>query len=231
MTLIVHVPHASTYIPDEMMSQYLLSSRDVREEAIVSADLYTDILAESAWPEAKIVCAEVSRIVIDVERYSNDADEVMSQVGRGMIYSATHDGRPLRRAISDEVRESLKEKWYDSHWKKLRSLTNNATLIDLHSYPFVPWKVEQNQLSYRPEIDLGVDTRLTPNSWVENLKSHFESHGYSVGINTPYKGVIDAGSKFAVMIEIRRDSLGSPADVKIWQRIVEAMSSIPLLSA
>ena len=34
--------------------------------------------------------------------------------------------------------------------------------------------------------------------------------GYTVDYNTPYFGVIDAGSNASVMIEIRRDIIGLP---------------------
>ena len=55
-----------------------------------------------------------------------------------------------------------------------------------------------------------------------------ENLGYLVGQNTPYAGVIDAGSKYAVMIEIRRDILCSPEEGPKWQRIVDALSGMPM---
>lgn len=227
MTLVVHVPHASTYIPIDVMDQFILSPTEIREEAITSADLYTDILAKAAWPNSKIVGAPVSRIVIDVERYSNDSEEVMAKYGRGMIYSATHNGKLMRRDVLITERQLLQAKWYDPHWTQLRSLSKGKTLIDLHSYPLVPWKVEPNHVLDRPQIDLGIDSRLTPSDWVLGLRMHFENHGYSVGINTPYQGVIDAGSKFAVMIEIRRDIIGVPND-KNWNKLKLCLSGMPL---
>ena len=226
MTLIVHVPHASTFIPIDVMDQFLLSPNEIAEEALTSADLFTDILAEAAWPSATFVSAAVSRIVVDVERYSNDAEEIMSQYGRGMIYSATHHGKLMRRDISISERQLLQAQWYDPHWTRLRSLSEGGTLIDLHSYPLVPWKVEPNHLLDRPQIDLGIDPKLTPSDWVLGLRKHFENHGYSVGLNTPYQGVIDAGSKFAVMIEIRRDIVGVPDDKK-WDKLKSCLAGMP----
>ena len=66
----------------------------VEDEAFASADLYTDLMAQQAWPGADIVEAAVSRIVVDVERYDDDLKEEMAQVGRGAIY--THDHRRVR---------------------------------------------------------------------------------------------------------------------------------------
>jgi N-formylglutamate deformylase len=226
MAFIVHVPHASTFIPIEVMDQFLLSPNELAEEAMTSADLYTDILAVAAWPNAQIITAAVSRVVIDVERYSNDSEEIMAKYGRGMIYSYTHNGKLMRKELSTSDRNLLQDKWYDPHWTKLRSVSKDATLIDLHSYPLVPWDVEPNQLLERPQIDLGTDPKLTPDEWVFKLKNHFANHGYSVGLNTPYRGVINAGSKFAVMIEIRRDIVGVPND-KNWNKLKLCLADMP----
>jgi hypothetical protein len=49
-----------------------------------------------------------------------------------------------------------------------------------------------------------------------------------VGHNTPYVGVIDAGAKAAVMIEIRRDIVGLPGVDPKWQRLIAALSTMPI---
>ncbi len=223
----IHVPHASTLIPEEIRHQFLLDNDELQKEAIESADLYTDLLAKEAWSKANIICAEVSRLVVDVERYPDDKDELMAQYGRGMIYMSTHLGSPLRRNLSENEKAGLRRDWYDPHWSRLREFSQGGVLIDLHSYPKNPWKVEPNQDSYRPEIDLGTDSLLTPNFWVSRMREHFEAYGFTIGQNTPYAGVIDAGAKFAVMIEIRRDLIFSPEEKK-WQRIVGALSNMPM---
>ena len=69
---------------------------------------------------------------------------------------------------------------------------------------------------------------LTPPAWVEALTEHFRQHGYEVGHNTPYVGVIDAGAKAAVMIEIRRDVVGAPSGDPKWQRLIAALSTMPI---
>ena len=80
----------------------------------------------------------------------------------------------------------------------------------------------------RPEIDLGHSPGLTSDSWVAELTRHFQDQGYSVGQNTPYSGVIDAGAVNAVMIEIRRDVLGAGPRSRLWNKLVGSLRSMPL---
>ena len=226
--LVVHVPHASMRIPRSVRNQFILSPEELFDEVMDSVDLCTDDLARSAFPEAEIVEADVSRIVVDVERFADDSMETMSSVGRGMIYTHTVDGYPLRRELSHEERRDLKARWYDPHWFKLKALAKGSVLIDLHSYPTDPWNVELNKSERRPEIDLGVSAGVTPPDWAAAVSHHFEAAGFDVGINVPYAGVIDAGADAAIMIEIRRDVLMYGADDEKFKRISDCLSSMPL---
>jgi len=160
-------------------------------------------------------------------RDGDDTQEVMAHVGRGMIYTHTHDGIRMRRTLSNRERILLKEKWYDPHWSRLRSAASEAVIIDLHSYPAKAWPVEPDHYAERSEIDLGTSEALTPSDWVARMSEHFRACGYDVGINTPYAGVIDAGSTAAVMIEIRRDVIGNPSGCEKWRQLSNCLSSMP----
>ena len=226
--LVVHVPHASLHLPPERLSEFLISKDELLAEATASADLYTDRLAHAAWPDAQIIEAPVSRIIVDVERFEDDALEEMVARGRGVIYTHNHAGERIRADVPPEVRENLLETYYRPHWQRLRSAARGAVLIDLHSYPKSPWPVEGQQTAQRPEIDLGFTDGLTSPSWIASLSKHFEDRGYEVGHNTPYAGVIDAGASEAVMIEIRRDVLGTPGTRPGWRNLVETLKKMPL---
>jgi len=189
--LVVHVPHASLTIPDDAWPEFLVARAVVEAEALASADLYTHEMARQAWPTAKIVEAEVSRIVVDVERYDDDSKEEMAEVGRGVFYVCDHQMQPIRRALSEIRRVELLDRYYRPHWERLRAQASDAILIDLHTYPSEPWPIE----------------RL---------------------YNTPYVGVIDAGAKAATMIEIRRDIVGTPAGDPKWERLIAALSTMPV---
>jgi N-formylglutamate deformylase len=47
----------------------------------------------------------VSRLVVDPERFTDDAREPMARKGMGVIYTRTASGEPLRRPPSDDERQ------------------------------------------------------------------------------------------------------------------------------
>lgn len=92
-------------IPRSVWNQFILSPEELFDEVMDSVDLCTDDLARSAFPEAEIVRADVSRIVVDVERFADDSKETMSSVGRRMTNHkslkfgrSTHPVRLVRAA-------------------------------------------------------------------------------------------------------------------------------------
>jgi N-formylglutamate deformylase len=226
--LLIHVPHSSTKIPDDVWQEFVVPRDAVVNEALESADLYTNAMARQAWPSADILEAQVSRIVVDVERYDDDSKEEMAAAGRGVLYTRDHRARKIRQDVTVSRRAELLDRYYWPHWARLRSLAADANLVDLHTYPPEPWPIERHTDGSRPEIDLGCSDALTPPAWVDALTDHFRRHDYEVGHNTPYVGVIDAGAKAAVMIEIRRDIVGTPGADPKWQRLIAALSTMPI---
>lgn len=225
--LVIHVPHATTHLPDAYRTQFCISNDSLDTEIHESADLHTDQLAEAVWPQADIVTARASRVLLDVERYADDAQEGMSRVGRGVIYTHDRFGGSLQRIVSPTDRVHLLEHFYHPHWQQLRQAAAGAVLIDLHTYPATPWPIEPQANAPRPEIDLGTSPGVTPPAWTDALRDHFEQQGFSVAENTPYSGVIDAGAEAAIMIEIRRDMLGTGPGTAEWARIVTALATMP----
>lgn len=51
--LVVHVPHASLYVPEDVRRGFTAPWPVVEAEAEASADLWTDLLARQAWPQAE----------------------------------------------------------------------------------------------------------------------------------------------------------------------------------
>jgi N-formylglutamate amidohydrolase len=66
---IFHVPHDSKRIPGETRNQYVLDDVELEAELCRMTDHHTLELFTSLIPADQIVCAPVSRLVVDVERF------------------------------------------------------------------------------------------------------------------------------------------------------------------
>jgi N-formylglutamate amidohydrolase len=216
--LLVHVPHASTVIPPEVRSQFALSDAELEAELARMTDHYTDKLFNCQLGNRYFVQAPVSRLVVDVERFEDDAREPMTARGMGAVYMATADGKPLRHPLTGEAREALLRDWYRRHHdrltKRVDELLNcygRALIVDAHSFPrdALPYEDASAQ---RPEICIGTDPFHTPPALRDAFVEAFTRFGFEVAVDTPFAGALVPAKHYrttlwcaAVMIEVRRD--------------------------
>jgi N-formylglutamate deformylase len=212
---VIHIPHSSTHVPDDIRKDILLSDSELEKELLAITDKYTDELFACA--DADIIKNAHSRLVFDPERFRSDNDEIMSGVGMGAIYTSTVDGKPMR-SLTDEKREKMMERFYDPYHKMLeekvdRALAHNGKclLIDGHSFPEIPLPMELDQNSDRPDICIGTCDFHTPEKLAVFMEAFVKSHGMSVRRNSPFSGTM-VPMKFyrkdarvsSVMIEVNR---------------------------
>jgi len=214
--LVLHVPHSSTHIPDSVRPTLLLTEAEIQRELLQLTDWYTDELFH--FDDAASVRYPVSRIVVDPERFEDDADEIMAQSGVGVIYADTCDGRPLRHAPTPSGRETLLAAYYRPHHAALTDAVSRAVrehgrclVIDCHSFPSYPLPFELDQRLDRPDICIGTDTFHTPSELVDDVIDGFRENGYSVALNRPFAGALVPATFFrsdasvaALMIEVNR---------------------------
>ncbi len=218
--IILHIPHDSAFIPEEEKSRYLLTDTELAEEVRRMTDHFTYDLVEGFLTPEQIIRAGVSRLVVDVERYTEDHREPMSKVGMGVLYEKTSDGRPLRRKLSSEERRDLLDKWYFPHHRRLADAVNRALerfekalIIDIHSYPGVTLAYEPSKNAHRPEVCIGTDEYHTPHQLAQTALNIFRDYGFETAMNTPFSGTIVPAAHYrkdpsvsSIMIEIRRDT-------------------------
>lgn len=190
--LILHIPHASTQIPDRR--GFLLSGEALQEEIIKLTDWYTDELFANNQDEA--VIAPFSRVFCDVERFTDDSLELMAKYGMGVLYEKTDEGKPMRHA-STALRCEVVEKYYKVHHQRLteaveRQLNqyNSALLIDCHSFPDTPLLRDIDQDPQRPDFNLGTDAFHTSPELANLAEQFFVERGFTVEINRPYAGTL-----------------------------------------
>lgn len=214
--MILHVPHSSTVIPEEIRSQFLVSDEVLKEEIRVMTDHYTaELFSSGDFPS---VIASVSRVCVDVERFIEDSQETMSQKGMGCLYTHGHDGTRIRRDLIATERQRLLDEFYVPHHNRLEKMvekelekSGKCLIIDCHSFPGKPFPYEDNQSLDRPDICIGTDSYHTPEFLTEKLVSLFEGHGLKVAVDTPFTGALVPGRFYesskevsSALIEVQR---------------------------
>jgi N-formylglutamate amidohydrolase len=191
--MILHIPHSSRTIPDDLRDQIVLSDEDLSTELTLMTDAFTDDLF--AFPETAIVRFPISRLLVDVERFLNDIKEPMSKVGMGVFYTRTAFGKALRRSLQwQEVRNMVSE-YYEPHHRKMWTEVNNelerygkALIVDCHSFPSHPLPCDMDQSIPRPDFCIGTDSFHTPKELKEIVDRTIRGSGYTVEIDRPYSG-------------------------------------------
>lgn len=216
--LIFHIPHAALLVPPAERPSLLISESELDIELLKMTDRYTDeIFSAAAMAGDEIVAFPVSRLVLDPERFVDDAHEPMASRGMGVVYTRRHDRTILRDSL--EEKDRLVETYFVPHHRRLEDAVERhlvahgrAIIIDCHSFPASPLPYERVQDPVRPEICIGTDATHTPEWLKDALLGAFDDAGYSVDVNTPFEGSLVPLRYYgkeplvqSVMIELRRD--------------------------
>jgi N-formylglutamate amidohydrolase len=215
--LLVHLPHDATAIPAADLADFLVSADDLRREQFRLTDWHTAALyADGCVPE-DCVRAEVSRLVVDVERFADDRDEPCSRVGMGATYVQTCDGNPLR-ALTPGRRAELLDRYYWPHHRRLDEAAadrlarfGRCVILDAHSFPTAPVPT-QIDFGAPPEIGIGTQAGHTSPELRALAEGFFRTRDFVVGVDVPFCGTMVPNRYFgkeprvqSVMVEVRRD--------------------------
>jgi N-formylglutamate deformylase len=218
--LILHVPHSSGQIPDDVRADIVLDDDTLDVELHAMTDRHSAELAQMIAERMDVLpwmaVNPWSRLVIDPERFLDEREE-MNRVGMGAVYTRTSDGQTLRRP--DTAREQdLIDNYFLPYANALSSLTKRllaqhgqVLIVDVHSYPKEPLPYELHKHEQRPEICLGVDGKHSSNELVQRVMQSLDGH-FTVTINQPFRGCYIPQPHYGVsreiqglMIELRRD--------------------------
>lgn len=223
-SVIIHVPHSSRVVPDDVRADIMLDDAALARELNAMTDAFTDVIAERA---AERVTGErpwlfvngLSRLVVDPERFPDEREE-MNVVGMGAVYTKTSGGFMLRDLPHSEI-NTLVDRFFTPYSAALANLvderlssTGTVTIIDLHSYPLVPNPYELHAGGPRPEVCLGTDEFHSPPELLEAARAALISATPTgdIGEDSPFSGCYvplkhhrSNDRVRALMIELRRD--------------------------
>jgi N-formylglutamate deformylase len=160
----------------------------------------------------------VSRVVVDSERFLDDAIEPMASRGMGAVYTATTDGARLRVGLRETERDELLARFYEPHHEMLEAATENVLsatgrclIIDGHSFPSEPLPSDLNQEHPRPQVCIGTDPFHMPSKLASEAVERFRARGLTVAITRPYAGALVPARWYrrdkrvsALMVEVNR---------------------------
>ena len=214
--VVLHIPHASSVIPTSCRQDFLLTDTELEEEVLAVTDWFTDELFHLEGASRAVF--PISRMVVDPERFADDAAEPQAEVGRGVIYTQTVDGKVLRDSVSSDKRDHLLSQYYSPHHAKLTELVSTAVqksgaclIIDCHSFPAKALPYELDCDAQRLDICIGTDPYHTQPILLETVLELFEEKGFSTTVNRPYSGSLvpleyyrKEKNIYSIMIEVNR---------------------------
>ncbi len=202
LPVLVEVPHASVIVPEEVTHE-LAAPKDA---LFRDADIHVEKLYANA-PKlgAALLCARVSRYVVDLNRAQNDVDAAtvsdhptpaLAQP-RGVVWRATTDGRPvLTRPLSYAALNRRLQTFYVPYHRALRETLESlrsrfgyAILLAGHSMPSRGRSLHVDVGAPRADVVPGTQGRTTCDARIiELVDAHFRAAGLSVRHDDPYKG-------------------------------------------
>lgn len=219
MPIVLHIPHSSTIVPDEVRDQFVIDPEELDEEVDRLTDHETDRIFTKAFPDATACVFPVSRFVVDPERFVDDSKEPMAASGMGVVYTHGTRRQPIRRGLTHDERRSLLREYYRPHHEALTQAVqrcldrhDKCLVLDCHSFPSKALPCEHFQDARRPEFCLGTDEFHTPVALVANVERELSRQGYSVLRNEPFPGCLVPMEYFqrdgrvrSLMIEVNRN--------------------------
>jgi len=183
--VLITMPHCSSFVSKEIRQNMLLSNFEILKET----DLYTDMIfgVENAY----CVKAKLSRLVADMNRAPDELEMEQVLCAEGVVVSVNSEGqRVYKKPLTARQIDRRIERYHNPFHEQVDKYAQKCVfMIDGHSM----WpsgratKIDAGQK--RPDINLG-NRDYTTCTRVQTafFKHYFESLGYSVKVNFPFKG-------------------------------------------
>lgn len=229
LPFILSIPHCGVHIPPELRASIALSDQAIAE----SEDFGTrEIFAQ--LPALDVIAAHWSRLVVDLNRPPHQYD------AKGVVALADYFGRRIFHAGREPDEAAVKlwvARFHKPYYDRLAQMLRQADcigLIDCHSLNGTGPPDAPDSGRKRRDVILSnngdPEGRLVPGQGplscttevISRAADAFASQGFSVALNTPYRGGhitryyggrLRAAGRFAMQIEMNQDLYMTPGDV------------------
>ncbi len=213
--IVCNIPHSGREIPEWAWQDFIVAREEVEAFAERLCDIDVDKLFSFVAPENKVF-SPLSRAVVDIERFKDDALEDMAKIGMGWFYLKDERGVLIRKdGKSKEICSEIYDRYHKELEKKVaRVLENNGEcwVLDCHSFPDDIEYTKYRSVDF-PDVCIGYNDDVScPPIIRERIKQLFENAGYSVKFNIPFAGCLiplkyaDDSRVKGVMLELNRRS-------------------------
>lgn len=190
--LIINIPHAGTFVPDDILSRMTEKAR-----ALPDTDWFVDRLyAFAADMDATILTAKMSRMVIDLNRDPSGQSLYPGQATTGLVPTELFDGSPVYddEAPDEAAIERRRSAYFDPYHQELseqiariRALHGYAVLYDAHSIASTVPRLFEGEL---PVLNLGTNDGETCDPSIARavMQVMLDQDDYETVANGRFKG-------------------------------------------
>lgn len=203
--VLVEVPHAGLQLDAQTMAYTAVPVRCLGRDA----DLYVDeLFADAPAVGATLLCAQVSRYAVDLNRHKDDYDGqavtggASNQKPRGVIWRLSSDGLPV---LTERLPRPEYERRIAGYWKpyhdavaellmRKRDSFGFAVMLCAHSMPTPRSRGRRLPPSHDPEIVPGTRGRTSAHdSYINLVDEKARSFDWEVMHDMPYRGGYSTG--------------------------------------
>jgi len=190
--LIINVPHSGTFVPDDILAQMTPGARKLPD-----TDWFVDRLyAFAADMDATILSANVSRMVVDLNRDPSGQSLYPGQATTGLVPTDLFDGAPVYKGDTpDEAEiEQRRATYFDPYHQELseqiariRAVHGYAVLYDAHSIASNVPRLFEGEL---PVLNLGTNDGETCDPSIARavMQVMLDQDDYETVANGRFKG-------------------------------------------
>ncbi len=181
LPLLISVPHAGLMIPKEVKDLCALT----HDEIVADSDVCASHIYAFESVVTSYITTNIARAIVDVNRSEENRGP------DGVVKVNTCYGIPVyREPPSEDVLETLLERYYRPYHRRLTELSNDAKFgLDCHTMASIGPPIASDAGIERPHICLSNASRTCPQVLFEALATCFKSvFGEAPAVNAPFKG-------------------------------------------